>query len=102
MAESSSSPMRERKGVSTLLTRNTTAASMRLKRAVISMGLGPSQLSRLAREPTRLQRGVVFPNNNPRRATIMRRRFYSWKESSSRTQVERCILEWREGGSCGP
>ena len=54
MTESSSLPMRERKGVSTLLTKNATAASARLKRAVMSVGLGPSQLSRLAWKPTGL------------------------------------------------
>ena len=54
MTESSSLPMRERKGVSTLLTRNVTAVSTRLERVVVSAGLGPSQLSQLAREPTSL------------------------------------------------
>ena len=95
VAESSSLPKRERKGISTLLTRNTTVASARLKRAVVSVGLGPSQLSRLAREPIGLQRVVVFPNSDPRRATIVRRRFCSWRESSSRTRVERQTLESR-------
>ena len=57
------------------------------------MGLGPSQLSQLVREPTRLQGGVVFPNSDPRRATIVRRRFYSWRESSSRTRVAHYTLE---------
>ena len=47
-------PKRERKGISTLFTRNTTAASTRLERAVVSMGLGPSPSSQLAREPTGL------------------------------------------------
>ena len=56
MAESSGLPKRERKGISTLLTRNTTAASARLKRAVVSTGLGPSHLSRLAQEPRGLQK----------------------------------------------
>ena len=59
MAKLSSLPMRERKGISTLLTRNKTVASARLKRAVVSAGLGPSHLSRLAREPRGLQRGSV-------------------------------------------
>ena len=102
MAESSSLPMRKRKGISTLLTKNTIVASARLKRAVVSAVLGLSSLSQLAREPTGLQRVVVFPNSDPGRATIVRRRFYSWKESSSRTRVERLTVEWREEGSCGP
>ena len=52
MAESSSLPMRERKGISTLLTKNAATASIRSKRVVVSAGLGPSQSSRLAWEPT--------------------------------------------------
>ena len=92
MVESSSLLMRERKGVSTLLTRNPTAASARLKRVVVSAGLGPSQLNQLAREPIGLQRVVVFPDSDPGRATIVRRRFCSWKESSSRTRVEHLTL----------
>ena len=50
---------RERKGISTLVTRNTTAASARLERVVVSAGLGPSQSSQLAREPTALLSGSV-------------------------------------------
>ena len=93
---------RERKGVSTLLSRNATAASARLERVVVSVGLGRSQSSRLAREPIRLQRGVVFPDSDPGSVIVVRRRFCSWRESSSRTQVERQTLEWREEGSYGP
>ena len=74
----------------------------RLKRAVVSVGLGPSHLSQLAWGPTGLQRVVVFPDSALGKATIVRRRFYSWKESSSRTQVERQILDCREEGSYGP
>ena len=84
---------RERKVVSTLLTRSATAASARLKRVVVSVGLGPSQLSRLAREPTGLQRGVVLPDTDTWRVTIVRRRFCNWRESSSRTQVARHTLQ---------
>ena len=40
MTKSSSLPMGERKGFSTLLTKNTIAASARLKRVVVSVGLG--------------------------------------------------------------
>ena len=50
---------RGRKGVSTVLTRNMMATSPRLKRVVMSVGLGSSKLSQLAREPTSLQRGRV-------------------------------------------
>ena len=75
VAESASLPKRERKGISTLLTRNATAARARLKRVVVSAGLGPSQLSRLARELTGLQRVAVFPDSDLGRATIVRRRF---------------------------
>ena len=93
---------RGRKGVSTVVTKKKTAASTRLERVVVSVGLGPLQSSRLAREPTRLQRGVVFLDSDPRWATTVRRGFYSWRESSSRTRVESHTLAWREGGSCGP
>ena len=65
-------------------------------------GTTPSQSSQLAREPTGLQRVVVFPDNDPRRATIVRRRLCSWKESSSRSRVVHHTLEWREEGNCFP
>ena len=93
MAESSSVPKRERKGISTLVNRNTIAASARLKRAVVSTGLGPSQLSQLARDPIGLHRVVVFPDSDLGRATIVKRRFCTGKESSNRTRVERLTLE---------
>ena len=44
----------------------------------------------------------MFLDSGAGRATIVRRRFYSWRESSSRTRVECHIFEWREEGSCGP
>ena len=44
----------------------------------------------------------MFHNSDPGRATIVRRRFYSWRESSSKTRVERQALEWTEEGNCGP
>ena len=37
----------------------------------------------------------MFPNSDLGRATIVRRRFCSWRESSSRTQVARLTLESR-------
>ena len=37
----------------------------------------------------------MFPDSDPGRATIVRRRFCSRRESSSRTQVARQTLEWR-------
>ena len=37
----------------------------------------------------------MFPDSDPGRAAIVRRRFYSWRESSSRTRVERLIPKSR-------
>ena len=37
----------------------------------------------------------MFPDSDDGRATIVRRRFYNWRESSSRTRVERLTLELR-------
>ena len=76
---------------------------------MVSAGLGPSQSIQLAWEPTSLRRGS-FHNSEPGRATIVRRRFYSRRESSSRAQVVRHTLEEGEEGSyvpfglgiCGP